>query len=221
MSKDLVPFESDIINPKQLEAYNSLTSKKIPKDAIQSHPGAGGKTFTYIDHVWVTETLQDALGNTWSWDVLKWEVLEDKTVVVLGKLTVYFPLTNGQIFERSITEVGSFMAGGGKMTISNMIASAASRALCRCAMRMFGLGIEFYKKNKEDEPTPEEAWGALRRFIENQGQKYDAEFKKVYAAKMKEAGIDNDNILDRYTEAYKLVAELLGKGKPKEGMPEA
>lgn len=222
---ELMNIDNSIMDPKHLQAINNLRSKEVPKDAIKTHPGKGGQTFSYVDHVWVTEQLQDALHNMWDWDVLSWEVFED-SVVVCGRLTLHIPFRYGlggeesKIYDRSVTEIGSFDRRKG-MSVANTVASAASRALCRAAMRMFGIGIEFYKKNKEDDPTTDEAWGAIRKFVENQGQKYDEAFKKDFGARLKDAGINNDNILDRFQEAYKIVADMLGKGKPKEEMPEA
>lgn len=219
MTKEMIPFESSLIDAKQIEAYNNLVAKKIPEDAIQTHPGKAGKTFTYVNHIWITEQLQNALGNMWSWEVLSWQVYPD-SVAVLGKLTLHMPLSNGTIFDRVVTEIGSFDGGGGKMTTSNMVASAASRSLCRCVMRMFGLGIEFYKKNKEDEPTADEAWTSLKTYAKNQGVKWDEGFSKEYGEAIKAAGITRENMVDRYADAYAILATMIGKRVTIEKMPE-
>jgi hypothetical protein len=215
--KAIVPFDNSVLDVKMIEAYNNLTSKKVPKSAIQSHPGKGGQTFTYVDHIWVTEQLQNALGNGWSWEVLHWEVFED-SVAVSGKLTMHMP-AGDQIFDRSVTEVGVFDRRKG-MTTASTIASAASRALCRSAMRMFGLGIEFYKKNKEDAPTVDEAWTSLKSFAKNQGVKWDDQFGKAYGDAIKAAGITRETLIDRYSEAYKILATMIGKVTVVEKMPE-
>jgi hypothetical protein len=225
-SKALVPiFESSIVDPRQVDAMNALTSKRVPKNAIKTHPGKGGNIFTYVDHVWVTEMLQHGLGNLWNWEVLDYQVFTD-SVAVRGSLTIYIPLdplqrkTGDPLYiTRTVTEIGSFDAGGGKMTTSNMIASAASRCLCRCVMRMFGIGIEFYKK--EDAPmTANHAWTTLKEFAIKQGITWDDEFQAKFIAAMKAKGVTRENIVDKYADAYRILNTLLGKLKEVEEMPE-
>jgi len=211
------------INPEFLKAINALKKKKVPASAIQKRPGKGGKTFSYVSHTWATETVQNALGNLWSYDAIKWDVFTDtikgkdvQNVAALVKFTMHIPFeTNGtmQLMDRSVTEVGSFV-NEARMPTSNAIAAAISRGLCRCLMRMFGLGIEFYKSD-DIQMTTVDAWNALWEFAQNQGFRDKDAVTKAFA----DAEITKDNLVDRFEDAYRVVAELVGSAKKKEIMP--
>ena len=210
------------INPEFLKAINALKKKKVPENAIQKRPGKGGKTFSYISHTWATETIQNALGNLWSYDAIKWDVFTDtikgkdvQNVAALVKFTMHIPFeSNGtmELMDRSITEVGSFV-NEAKMPTSNAIAAAISRGLCRCLMRMFGLGIEFYK-NEDSPMTTIDAWSALWEFAQNQGFRDKDAITKAFATEK----ITKENLVDRFEDAYRVVAELVGSVKKKETM---
>ena len=211
------------INPEFLKAINALKKKKVPTSAIQKRPGKGGKTFSYISHTWATETIQNALGNLWSYDAIKWDVFTDnikgkdvQNVAALVKFTMHIPFeSNGtmQLMDRSVTEVGSFV-NEARMPTSNAIAAAISRGLCRCLMRMFGLGIEFYKSD-DIQMTTVDAWSALWEFAQNQGFRDKDAVTKAFA----DAEITKDSLVDRFEDAYRIVAELVGSAKKTETMP--
>ena len=211
------------INPEFLKAINALKKKKVPASAIQKRPGKGGKTFSYISHTWATETIQNALGNLWSYDAIKWDVFTDnikgkdvQNVAALVKFTMHIPFeSNGtmQLMDRSVTEVGSFV-NEARMPTSNAIAAAISRGLCRCLMRMFGLGIEFYKSD-DIQMTTVDAWSALWEFAQNQGFRDKDAVTKAFA----DAEITKDSLVDRFEDAYRIVAELVGSAKKTETMP--
>ena len=224
-SKALVPvFESTIVDPRQVDALNALAAKRVPKNAISEHPGKGGKMFTYVKHTWVTETLQHGLGNAWSFDVQDFQVFSD-SVAVRGTLTVLIPVNpaarqanDPPFITRTMTEIGIYELRNG-VPIAATVASAASRCLCRCVMRMFGIGIEFYK-TESDEITPAHAWTTLKEYAKKQGKEWTPEFEKTFIDTMKSKGITRDNIVDRYGDAYRILSELIGKVVKVEEMPE-
>lgn len=213
------------VNPEFLKAINALKKKKVPASAIQKRPGKGGKTFSYVSHTWATETVQNALGNLWSYEAIKWDVFTDnikgkdvQNVAALVKFTMHIPFETGsngtmELMDRSVTEVGSFV-NEARMPTSNAIAAAISRGLCRCLMRMFGLGIEFYKSD-DIQMTVVDAWNALWEFAQNQSFRDKDAVTKAFA----DEGITKDNLVDRFEDAYRVVAELVGSAKKKETMP--
>src|SRR3989337_3320281 len=120
MSKDIVVLSPDqALSPDYVQAVNVIQSKEIPKSAIRTREGKAGKTFTYVDHVWVTETLQDGVGHLGSFEVLGWEVFREKltiggqqkdsrSIAATCKFTLHVPLESGGFFKRKKTEGGGF-----------------------------------------------------------------------------------------------------------------
>lgn len=186
-----------------VQAKNALRDGKIPKEHIKKHPGKGGKMFSYVPHDIATKTMNDAMGPLWDWEILETYFYPDKSGGALGRLTLTFPFKDGTFYKRTITEFGGFEPrGDGGMSAAVVIASACSRALLRCMFRAFGYGAEFYS-NEEDDWTVEKAKSMLRQYHRERGISNE-EWKKRY----QEAGFNDENILDRFEEAYKLVYKI-------------
>jgi len=220
----------DIGSPEYVQAVNALKSKEVPKSAVKEHPGKGGKTFSYVDHIWITETLQSGLpANAWSFEVLSWEIYHDKlmiskkpvevrSVTAQCRFTLHIPLATGEILNKVVTEVGVFEPNE-SMSSAAAVASAVSRGLCRCIMRSIGLGIQFYKGD-EEELSPAQAWTSLKVFAQNQGADWNKEFEDNYIALLKQTGITREHLVSEYKEAYHILSEILGKTVKLEEMPE-
>jgi hypothetical protein len=234
MSKDIVVLSPDqALSPDYVQAVNVIQSKEIPRSAIKTREGKAGKTFTYVDHVWVTETLQDGVGHLWSFEVLGWEVFREKltiggqqkdsrSIAATCKFTLHVPLESGGFLNRVTTEVGVFEPNA-SMSTAFAVASAVSRGLCRCVMRSLGIGIQFYKSEEDQEVTIDDAWTSLARFAANQvgKEKWKNETSVQFLEALKEKGITREaaNLVDRYSEAYNILATLIGKVAPTEEMP--
>ena len=63
--------------------------------------------------------------------------------------------------------------------------------------------------------TTGDAWNALWEFAQNQGFRDKDAVTKAFA----DAEITKDNLVDRFEDAYRVVAELVGSAKKKEIMP--
>jgi hypothetical protein len=212
MNELTVLDENALISPEYIQAVSVLMTGEIPKHAIKEHPGKGGKTFTYVSHVWAAQQVREAFNHLWSFAVQSAQVHSDGSTSALCRLSVYLPMKNGQMFERYVQEIGAF-EGNEKMPQAFRLASAASRGFVRCLMRMFGVGEQFYEN--EADPTPEQVWTALVKFGEARGVK-----KTVLAAKLAEKGFTAANLLDRAAEAYEIVSELAGTKSGEESLPE-
>lgn len=241
MKKDIVTTSNrGIVDPKMVQAMNTIMTGEVPASAKKKHPGKGGKTFTYLSHVWVTRTLQQGLQNQWSFEVLDWQVFDEEldirvgntiekqrnvNVVARTKFTLYvivdpelrqFP-GDPIMYERVVTEVGIFEKPL-SMPTSTAIASAVSRGLCRCVMRALGIGLELYEAD-DPEPTPAQAWTSLKQFAINQGTDWNKAFEDALITRLKDSDITSDNLVDKYSEAYNILASMLGKVVSLEEMP--
>jgi hypothetical protein len=194
---NMMSAEGKVLTSEVLQAMETLSTGEVPADAVKEHPGKGGKTFSYISHIYVTQQLRRAFGPLWSMKVQSYQLFTDGAVALVT-LILKIPTDNGFI-ENEITEVGAFDGGGGKMASPMMVASAVSRGLVKCVMRRFGLGEEFYGAD-EFELTVEEAWARLKASGIREGLT-ESQILDV----IKGLGITRENIVDRYLEAWKAI----------------
>jgi hypothetical protein len=230
--------DNGVTDPRQLEAINAIALSEIPTSALKERPGASGKTFTYVEHTWVTETLQKGLPNQWDFKVLDWEVFTDtlkikkkdtyidrvvRSVAARCQFTLKI-LVNPELrkfegdplyMERTVTEVGVFEINPAMSTAFG-VAAAVSRGLCRCVMRSIGLGLELYTGG--DDIDPNKAWTSLKVFAVNQGWDWDNN-RQDYIDALQEVGITRENIVDKYSTAYEILATMVGKVTELEEMP--
>lgn len=202
-----------IMSAEAMRAQQMLEEGEIPESAISEHPGKGGKVFKYVKHTFATRQLNLALGPLWSYEVLSWMVYDDRSAVAQVRLTIHYPRNDGTLFPRVITELGGFKDEVGSMPKANMALAAVSRGLLRCMLRAFGFGQQFYES--DEEMTPKDAWNVLHKFaVQN---KIDS---NELVQKMKEVGINRDNLIDRFEEAYAIAYGLTKKGDVEVGIPE-
>jgi len=209
---------NDEVNVGTLRAIQALKNRQVPPEIVQTRPGRGGKTFDYIPHTYVTETLVDGLDMYFSHDVLEAHICEDGSSWAMVRLQVHIPIhqPDGTVafFTNSITEIGAF-DGPGAMLDAHKLAAAASRGLAKCLMRRFKIGLELYKQ--EGDVTPEAAWTSLFEFAANQRRVKSQEQRKALkdeiVAALKQHGITGETLLDRFSEAYQIVTDL-AKNKP-------
>jgi hypothetical protein len=204
MDKDLVIAEvvDEIeVSPERLKAMQSLATAKVPKEHIKKHPGKGGKTFSYVPHTIATSTMNDAFGMNWDWEITDARLLPDNSGIAFGKMTLHWFDKKGRERVRVISEIGAKEAVD-TMSLSFILASAASRSLLRCMLRAFGYGMELYLN--EEELTDKQAWAILEGYAREKKVKREDLIKAI-----QEAGITNATLVDRFEEAYAIVQELV------------
>jgi hypothetical protein len=216
----LTPF-SDAIDPKIAKAIQALRTSTIPKEQISEHPGKGGKKFKYVKHTHATMLMNDAFQQGWNWEVVSYEVFQDTSACVLGRMTLNLPYDdNGtmKIHQRIIQEVGNFQPIGGGMNSAASVSSAASRSLLKCMFRAFGFGKELYP-DKDEEVTPKAAWNMLlqqaKRF-KIEGPELMAMFRAkelIQQAKLTEE--DKVVFVDKFEELWKAISEYIDEKKGK------
>jgi hypothetical protein len=191
------------VSPEQLKAVHALRTAKIPKEHIKKHPGKGGKTFSFVPHTIATDTMNDALGMNWDWEILDYNLYPDKSAVARGKLTVHWTDRSGQEHERVITELGGKETMGENSVLAYIVLGAASRALLRCMLRMFGYGRELYPDD-EGGLTIEQAWATLEQYAKTRRVSKDE-----LVAAIKAEGITKTDLVDRFEEAYALIQKIV------------
>jgi len=224
-------------------ALEILHQGVLPPSAIRTRDGAGGDTFAYLDHVYVTRLMNAAFGWLWSYDILHVMTNGDGSATALGKITLKIPVMpradgNGYIFEiRSITEVGAFESytksrtnpksklvepvidpytGRPAFTMSeaDRQASAASRALVKGVARGWNLGLELIKNTAEIKLDPATAWRSLRR----NGYRLGLSVNQVTQIG-KDLGITTkEELVKNFSEYYRMLY-IAGKNQPADQAP--
>jgi len=219
MTKKAATVKTEIVSPEIYALRNPLTEDNvkamatlgtgmIPASAISTHPGKGGKIFSYVSHVWATQLIQQALNWAYSFDVLAYEVHLDGSATALCKFTSYVPISETEFYPVTVTEVGAFAPASDSMPHAMRVASAASRGLLRCLFRRYGIGSELYPAGNELEVTPKSAWKMIERQFTSAGCP-----EAVVVAGLQNAGITSAGLADRFIEAWEVVGQTIKEYK--------
>lgn len=222
-------IDETMLTVQSTKALSALRKREVEPKYVSTHPGRGGKVFSYVDHAHVSDTLLDAFGVWFSHDVVEAHVLDDASAYALVRLTMHEPVFDGETgqllrtVDTTITEVGTSPsnAGGGTMDLSYRIASAASRGLVKCVARRFGYGLEFYRKSDYEEPTNETAWNLCYDFfyramnLRSKTENKRTAHRNALVAYLADHDMNNQNVLDRFEECYRLTSQFVDELKGK------
>lgn len=164
MTQEVIPYSTD--GTMDLiaisDAQRSVLTQQTPDDAILTRKGKGGKTFSYVPHAWVTETLNNAFGWAWSWEITEWRLVpeaEPREVFVLGRLTVH-----GRHGDLAKTQFGSSDVkrnrSGEVLSIGDDLKAASSDALKKCAS-LLGIALDLYKADVRPSDADRESGGTV------------------------------------------------------------
>lgn len=190
------------LTPEMIAALQTLSSGEIPAEAVRERPGKGGKVFNYVEHTWLSRQLRKGLGMWWSYDVRDARILDDGSAMAVVSLQVHMPLSNGEMFTNSVTEVGVWEDQSGSMPMAMRVASAVSRGLARCAMRRFGIGEEFY--HDDDGMSWKEAYRSLEKHAKSRGMSKE-DFDDFLT---KDMNIGRENIVENFLAVWKEIIRI-------------
>lgn len=126
--------------------------KRFPDEAIKQRPGGQGKGFTYVAGYTIIHRLNDATGGMWDWEIKSFEFRplpqtskgkDQWLVVVTGTLGI------PGLGSRSGVGVQVVVDGAGE----DLVKGASTDALKKAAT-LFGVALELYGEDYEDEPAP-------------------------------------------------------------------
>jgi hypothetical protein len=110
----------------------------FPPEVIKQREGSHRRKLDYVEGHAVIQRLSEAFDGDWSFEVVKFEVL-DEEVVVLGKLVAY-GIVKSQFGLSSISRAGDT---GKTVSLGEDIKAAATDALKKCAT-MLGVALYLY-----------------------------------------------------------------------------
>jgi len=131
------------------DSLRNILTQQTPPDVIKKRKGKGGKTFSYVEHAWVTSQLNTAFNWGWSWEIVEWLILptpaEATEVFVVGRLTVHIP--NGDITKMQFgTAVVKRDRQDNILSLGDDLKAASSDALKKTAS-LLGLALDLYKSD--------------------------------------------------------------------------
>lgn len=131
-------------------AQAALLLQKTPAHEIKKRKGGGGMELSYVEHAYVSETLNFATLMNWDLIVLEREKIGDDEVVVHGYLEVRF--LNGMIVKK-------YASGGAKKSYPNQpmadVYNSATSKMLRAAAARLGIGLDLYRHEASVEEEAE------------------------------------------------------------------
>jgi len=141
------------------DAQRVVLTQSTPPEVLMTRPGKGGKQFTYVEHAWVTATLNEAFGWSWSWEIVEHQFIpveQPIEVLVLGKLTVH--TQRGDLVKMQFGSADvKCDRNGNPLSIGDDLKAASSDGLKKCAS-LLGIALDLYRSdesqpaNKSDGP---------------------------------------------------------------------
>ncbi len=172
-----------------------VLTRPFAPEQVKTRPGHGGKQLHYLETASVIERLAEASEHTWSFELVRYELLADE-VIVTGKLTLD-GVVKMDVGSSSITRDSS----GKEVSVGDDTKSAVSDCIKRCA-RLFCIGLELYG----GAPTSQAARSEVRPAIRSDERLTSRQLATINSA-CRRKGWAQSNLTA-------LVGERFGKGAP-------
>jgi len=120
-----------------------LLEKPFDPDQIKQREGKFGKILDYVPGHSVIQRLNDAFDAQWSFEIVRFDMLEDKDeIIILGKLTAN-GIVKSQFGSSRITKA---QETGEVISLADDLKAAATDAIKKCATLM-GVGLHLYSND--------------------------------------------------------------------------
>lgn len=135
------------------EAQATLLLQRVPESEIRHRKlnpkKPNSPTFDYVEHAFVSETLNWVTGLDWDLIIEQRERIDDQAIVH-GYIEVRFK--NGMTIKKHASGAMRYIAANMNMTWADAYNGATSRMLRAAAARL-GLGLEFYRHEEDMETS--------------------------------------------------------------------
>ena len=127
-----------------------VLNTKTPADKIKSRPGAGGRSFSYVELGYVVTQLDKAFNRLWEFEILEQEIGKGQ-VWVKGRLTVHLSNTFSLKKESfGSAEIKRYATTKAIIDIGNDLKTAQADALKKAAS-LLGVAQDIYFANEFEE----------------------------------------------------------------------
>lgn len=144
---------------RQLDAIQRVLQQSTPKEAIQWRPGKGGRQMAYASHVFVTQTLNDAFGWRWSFEIDNEQILHVGEIpfeaTCRGRLTVWLPGVKHPItkMQMGCQPIEMLKDSIKPVSLGDALKGAGSDALKKCAS-LLGIALDLYDPANDARKNP-------------------------------------------------------------------
>ena len=201
---ELDMYQSDIESLKDItnddyiiQKHQSVSQEPTPQDVVKSRNG-----FDYVDEGYMRWRLNQHYP-IWSWEVIKYETLGDKAIVVHGRLKVMDEGVPRSFDSVAAHRIAVSRNGSGYVDLGNDLKAANSDAFKVAVNRLCNVADDVYRKQYIDKSLGDVQVNNLMDVIAEMDNKEEAD--KVHRA-LKSGMINQDNY-------DKVMSKLIGSEK--------
>jgi hypothetical protein len=173
------PMKTDMLVSK----HQMVSEEPTPQDVVKSKNG-----FDYVDEGYMRWRLNQHYP-IWSWEVVKYETLGDKAIVVHGRLKIMDEDVPRSFDSVAAHRIAVARSGGGYVDLGNDLKAANSDAFKVAVNRLCNVADDVYRKQYVDKTLSELQYNELTEFMATLS---DANAKRVGEA-LESGKINKDN----------------------------
>jgi hypothetical protein len=173
------PMKTDMLVSK----HQMVSEEPTPQDVVKSKNG-----FDYVDEGYMRWRLNQHYP-IWSWEVVKYETLGDKAIVVHGRLKIMDEDVPRSFDSVAAHRIAVARSGGGYVDLGNDLKAANSDAFKVAVNRLCNVADDVYRKQYIDKTLSELQYNELTEFMATLS---DANAKRVGEA-LESGKINKDN----------------------------
>ena len=166
-----------------IRKHQHVSEEPTPSDVVKSRNG-----FDYVDEGYMRWRLNQHYP-IWSWEVVKYETLGDKAIVVHGRLKIMDEGVPRSFDSVAAHRIAVARSGGGYVDLGNDLKAANSDAFKVAVNRLCNVADDVYRKQYIDKTLSELQYNELTEFMATLS---DANAKRVGEA-LESGKINKDN----------------------------
>ena len=171
------------MNANICDKHQWVSEQPTPQDVVKSKNG-----FDYVDEGYMRGRLNQHYP-IWSWEVVKYETLGDKAIVVHGRLKIMDEGVPRSFDSVAAHRIAVARSGGGYVDLGNDLKAANSDAFKVAVNRLCNVADDVYRKQYIDKTLSELQYNELTEFMATLS---DANAKRVGEA-LESGKINKDN----------------------------
>lgn len=170
-----------------IRKHQHVSEEPTPSDVVKSRNG-----FDYVDEGYMRWRLNQHYP-IWSWEVIKYETLGDKAIVVHGRLKVMDEGVPRSFDSVAAHRIAVSRNGSGYVDLGNDLKAANSDSFKVAVNRLCNVADDVYRKQYVDKTLGKEEYDSVMDAISTMKKKGEADkvFKALQAGKINKDNYEN------------------------------